>query len=167
MSFSLLPRYTAPALTDIPPGFLARQGIELVMLDFDNTIVPYTTDQPTPRVASWLVMVKDLQIHVCVVSNSKNDRVRRFCKKYRLYCVTNAKKPFRRGIRQCLERFDTEPGHAMLVGDQIFTDTLGANRCGVQSVLIEAIDNHNIWLRLRRKVEGPFRFMARKRRIDQ
>ena len=47
------------------------------------------------------------------------------------------------------------------------TDTLGANRFGVQSVLVKAIHNHNIWLKLRGVLELPFRAMACKRRIKK
>ena len=51
------------------------------------------------------------------------------------------------------------------MGDQIYTDTLGANCAGVQSILIQAIDNHNIWLKLRHVAEMPFILAAGKRRI--
>ena len=135
------------------------------MLDFDNTIVPYTTDIPTPQMAAWLAQVNGSGITVCVVSNSKNDRVKRFCEKYGLHCITRAKKPFSKGIRECLRKFDRTPGEALLVGDQIFTDTLGGNLCGVKTVLVNAIHNHNIWLKLRHVAELPFIFAARKRRM--
>ena len=167
MSFSLLPKLMAASLTDIHPDILVERGVKLLMLDFDNTIVPYTTDIPTPLMASWLAWVKDCGMYVCVVSNSKRDRVRLFCKKHGLDCITHAKKPFKKGIRQCLEKYGIAPGEAALVGDQIYTDVLGANGCGVQSILVKAIDNHNIWLKLRHVAEMPFIFLARKRRIGK
>ena len=40
MSFSLLPRYMTPKLTDLTPEFLRQEGIRRLMLDFDKTIVP-------------------------------------------------------------------------------------------------------------------------------
>lgn len=165
MSFSLLPKMTADALTDISPDLLLANGVQLLMLDFDNTIVPYTTNDPTPLMAAWLTWVKDCGIRVCVVSNSKRDRVKVFCKKHRLHCITHAKKPSKKGIRECMEKFDASPEECMLVGDQIFTDTLGANRCGVKSVLVKAIDNHTFWLKLRGVAEMPFRWLAGKRRM--
>ena len=167
MSFSLLPKMMANALTDIHPDLFIQRNVKLLMLDFDNTIVPYTTDTPTPLMAGWLAWVKDCGIYVCVVSNSKRDRVKVFCKKHGLDCITPAKKPFSRGIRQCLRKYGVCPPEAMLVGDQIFTDTLGANCCGVQSVLVKAIDNHNFWLKLRHVAELPFIFLARKRRLPK
>ena len=166
MRFSFLPRYITDALTDLTPAFLTEKGIRLLMLDFDNTIVPNTTDKPTETMANWLQTMVASDIHVCVVSNSKKDRVKVFCSAYGIDCITHAKKPFSRGIRQCLRRYDLLPGQCALVGDQIFTDTLGANGCGVSAILVKAIDNHNIWLKLRNLAEKPFIFAARKRRIS-
>ena len=165
MPFSPLPKLITAATTDITPELLAERGIRLLMLDFDNTIVPYTTDVPTPRMELWLLDMLKSDVQICVVSNSKNDRVKRFCGKYGIPCITHAKKPFTKGIRECLDKFGVPASEAALVGDQIFTDTLGANSAGVTSILVKAIDNHNFWLKARHVLEKPFIYLARKRRL--
>ena len=165
MPFSLLPKYILPEVTDLSPEFLQDKGVRLLMLDFDNTIIPYTTNVPTEKVVAWLEEIKNAGIQLCVVSNSQKERVKNFCRKYRLHCITYAKKPFPRGIRECMEQFGVPAEECALVGDQIFTDTLGANGCGVASILINAIHNHTIWLKLRHVAEMPFILLARKRRI--
>ena len=165
MSFSLLPRFVAQQLTDLTPEFLQKQGIRLLMLDFDNTIVPYTTNIPTAEMEVWLRHMASSGIQLCVVSNSKRDRVRLFCREYGLACITHAKKPFSKGIKECLARYDIVPAQAALVGDQIFTDTLGGNCAGVKTILVKAIHNHNFWLKARHVLEKPFIFVARKRRL--
>ena len=88
-----------------------------------------------------------------------------FCSHYGIPCITHAKKPFTKGIRQCLTQFDVPPSEAALVGDQIYTDTLGANCAGVTSILVKAIDNHNIWLKLRHVAEMPFILIAKRGRL--
>ncbi len=165
MPISPLPHLITNSLTDLTPAVLERHGIKLLMLDFDNTIVPYTTSTPTEEMAQWLRQMLASPIQLCVVSNSKNDRVRRFCAEYGLPCITHAKKPFTRGIRQCLGRYGVPAKQAALVGDQIYTDTLGANAAGVTAILVKAIDNHNFWLKARHVLEKPFIYAARKRRI--
>ena len=165
MPFSLLPRMMTRSVTDITPALLQQRNICLLMLDFDNTIVPYTTNIPTKEMEAWLKAMAASDIKVCIVSNSKRDRVKIFCKEYGLDCITHAKKPFSKGISQCLTRYGIPAKEAALAGDQIFTDTLGANCAGVRSVLVKPIDNHNIWLKLRHVAEQPFIFMARNRRI--
>ena len=167
MSISFLPKLIADELTDLTPELLKRQGIRLLMMDFDNTIVPYTTNIPTEKMEQWLRMMVQSDIQLCVVSNSKKDRVRVFCGKYGIPVITHANKPGIRGIEECLARFGIDRKEAAIVGDQIFTDTLGGNRAGVTAILIRAIDQHNIWLKLRHVAELPFIFAARKRRITK
>ena len=165
MSFSLLPSLQTDALVDITAEKLQALGIRLLMLDFDNTIVPYTTDTPTEAMLAWIGKMLQSDIRLCVVSNSHNDRVKVFCKKYGLDCITHAKKPFSKGIRQCLARYELSPEQCALVGDQIYTDTLGANCAGVRSILVRAIHNHNMWLKLRHVAEKPFILAAKNRRF--
>lgn len=165
MSLSFLPCMITDAITDLTPDLLKERGIELLMMDFDNTIVPYTTSEPSQKVLGWFDRMRAGGIRLCVVSNSRNARVKVFCEKYGLDCITHAKKPFPKGIRECLEKYGIEPEKCALVGDQIYTDTLGANGCGVQSVLVKAIHNHNFWLKARHVAEMPFIFAARNRRI--
>ena len=166
MRLSFLPRWITDSVTDISPAFLKSKGITLLMLDFDNTLVPYTTDVPTESVLDWLRQMQQQEIRLCVVSNSHKARVKIFCKQYGISCITHAKKPFSKGICQCLEQFSVKPSECALAGDQIFTDTLGANLTGISPILVKAIHNHTIWLKLRHIAELPFIFIARKRRID-
>ena len=167
MPFSLLPKRMTKALTDVTPELLRSRNIRLLMLDFDNTIVPYTTDVPTQAMEHWLKnMNAQEDIQVCIVSNSHNDRVPAFCEKYGLDCITHAKKPFAKGIRECLQKYGIPASQAALVGDQIYTDTLGANCQGVTSILVSAINNHNFWLKARHVLELPFIAMAKNRRIE-
>ena len=60
MSFSLLPRLITDELTDLTPDFLHARGIKLLMLDFDNTIVPYTTDEPTEKIFKALGFLSEI-----------------------------------------------------------------------------------------------------------
>ena len=165
MAFSLLPRIEADSLLDLTPQMLLDRGIRLLMLDFDNTIVPYTTNTPTPEMARWLQRMLESDVQICVVSNSKKPRVPTLCTAWGVPYITRAKKPFSRGIRQCLQRYGRRPSECALAGDQIFTDTLGANSAGLTSILVRPLHLHNIWLRLRHWAEKPFIFIARNRRI--
>lgn len=162
-----LPTWTAPSVTEISPDFLKNQGIKLVMLDFDNTIVPYTTSVPAQPVMQWLRQIKESDLILCVVSNSHKNRVPDFCKEQGIHCITHAKKPSSKGICQCLERFSVKPAEAVMVGDQIYTDTLGGNCAGVRTVLVKSIHNHTIWLKLRHAAEMPFILASKNRRIPK
>ena len=70
MPFSFLPRMIYPHLTDVRAEDLTARGISFLMLDFDNTIVPYTTSKPTLEMAAWLKAMQASRIGLCVVSKS-------------------------------------------------------------------------------------------------
>ena len=167
MPLSFLPGILTPELTDLTPELLENRGIHLLMMDFDNTIVPYTTDLPTEKMARWLAEMNASPVKIAIVSNSKNQRLVRFCEKYHLDYIMRAHKPSPKGVRACMARFGFPPEASALVGDQIFTDTLAANLAGVTPILVNAIHNHNFWLKARHVLELPFIFAARKRRITK
>lgn len=163
MSFSLIPKLIVDNLTDLTPEALRRCGIEFLMLDFDNTIVPYTTNDPTPEMEQWLSAMLASEIGLCVVSNSKRDRVVKFCDARCIPVITHSKKPFQKGIRQCQARFSLEMSRTAMVGDQIYTDVLGGNCAGAWSILVTPIHLHNIWLKLRHVAEKPFIALGKRR----
>ena len=167
MRCPFLPALMTPRLTDLTPALLQQHNIRLLMLDFDNTIVPYTTSEPTQEMDAWLHQMCQSNIQLCVVSNSHKERVKIFCARYGIDCITHANKPFSKGIRLCLQRYGIPPEESALVGDQIFTDTLGANCAGIRAILVNAIDNHNIWLKLRHVAEMPFILISKNRRKEK
>ncbi len=165
MKFPFTPWVIAESVVDLHPDFFRKMGIRLVMLDFDNTVVPYTTDVPTKEVEQWLSQMQASEVKICVVSNSHNLRVKNFCQMREIPCITGAKKPFAKGISECLRKFNISPKECALVGDQIYTDVLGANCTGVHSVLVRSIHNHTIWLKLRHIAELPFIAAAKSKRL--
>ena len=165
MSIPFVPNMIADKLTDLTPELLKSKHIDFLMLDFDNTIVPYTQNEPTAEMERWLKMMAHSGIGLCVVSNSKRDRVVKFCNARNIPCITHANKPFSKGILQCRDTFRFDIRRAALVGDQIYTDVLGANCAGANSILVTPIHLHNIWLWLRHMAEKPFIAMGRKHRL--
>ena len=165
MRFSFLPTLITDSVTDLTPELLCDRGIRLLMLDFDNTIVPYTTNEPTEPMSAWLERMQASHIQICVVSNSHKERVRLFCSARGIDCITHANKPFSKGICQCIERYQLPIEQCALAGDQIYTDILGANCAGIYSILVKAIHNHNFWLKARHALEIPWILAAKSRKL--
>ncbi len=164
---SFLPKYIFPKITDLSPGFLRERGIRLLLMDYDNTMLPYTVDTPSEELLQWIEEMQKSGIQLCIVSNTQKERVPKFSAVFHVPCVTGAAKPTGRGIRKAMKRFGVERGKTALVGDQIFTDVLGANLAGIMSIAVSSIDNHNFWLKLRHFFEIPFLAMAQKRRMKE
>ena len=163
---SFLPNHIFPKITDISPEFLEERGIELLLMDYDNTMLPYTEDTPPEELLAWVKMMQGAGMKLCIVSNTHKERVPKFSREYGVPCVIHAAKPGIKGIREAMGRFSADGKKTALVGDQIFTDVLGARRAGITAIAVTSIHNHNIWLKLRHLLEIPFLAMARKRRVQ-
>ena len=73
-------------------------------------------------------------------------------------------KPRRGGYLQAMARMGCTPEQTAMVGDQIFTDVLGACRAGVVPLLVEPIRlAGNPGRYLRYAVETPFRLLGKRR----
>lgn len=162
---SFLPDHIFPKITDITPDFLLEHQLTLLLADFDNTMLPYTTDLPPQELLDWIKAIKAAGITLCIVSNSRKPRVPRFCELYDVSCITGANKPGTRGVREAMRLFGAEKSHTALVGDQIYTDVLCAKLSGVTALAVKSIHNHTIWLKLRHVLEVPFLAMAKNRRV--
>lgn len=104
---SFLPDFIFQTITQIRPAFLREHGIRLLLMDFDNTMLPYTTDRPEQPLLDWIAGMQDAGITLCIVSNSHKQRVPHFSQQYHVPCVTHAAKPGTRGIREAMAA--TEP----------------------------------------------------------
>lgn len=165
MSFSPLPRGVYPAVTSIDPRALAQRGIRLVLADLDNTLVPYRVTEPSVEVLAWKKALEENGIQLFLLSNSrKPGRAQRFAEKLGIPYQGHSGKPKRGGYLRAMERMGCTPEQTVMVGDQIFTDTLGANNAGVTPLLVEPIRlAGNPGRYLRYAVETPFRVLGRRR----
>ena len=167
MAFSLLATATAKTVFDLKPEELAQKGITLLLADLDNTLTPYSSEIPTEEIRVWKEELERHGITLFVVSNSrKSTRVPNYCKKLGIDFVRHAGKPSAKGFAEALEKTGRRAEETLMVGDQIFTDVLGANRAGIRVVLVEPIElAGNPGRYLRYGVEIPFRALSKKGRL--
>lgn len=165
MSFSPIPRGVYPSVTAIDPGTLARRGVRLVLADLDNTLVPYKVTEPPAEVVAWKEALEEQGIQLFLLSNSrKPGRAQRFAQKLGIPYQGHSGKPKKAGYLRAMERMGCTPKETVMVGDQIFTDTLGANNAGVTPLLVEPIRlAGNPGRYIRYALETPFRLLGRGR----
>lgn len=141
----LRPRQTVGFLTEIDIDGLLLRGIRGLLLDLDNTIVAWDQHDVEHQVQEWIHQAKASALSLCLVTNAKSDRVERAIKPLGIPYVALARKPMLRGFRKAMHMLGTAPNETAMVGDQIFTDVLGANLLGVYSILIELPDPKEQW----------------------
>ena len=164
MAFSPFADVEVQKLSDLKPQWFFDHGIKLMLLDFDNTVVPYTIITPTEDFNIWLKETRDAGVTVAVVSNSRSDRVQNFCRERDIPCTIRAKKPRPNGILEAMASLGFAPEETAMAGDQTFTDILAGNFAGVTSVLVYPILFSNPLFRVRYWMELPFICFGRRRR---
>lgn len=165
MSFSPIPRGVYSSVTQLDPKALRAKGITLVLADLDNTLVPYRVTQPTPEVVAWKQALEAEGIQLFILSNSrKPGRAQQFAQVLGVPFQGHSGKPKRGGYLRAMERMGRRPEETVMVGDQIFTDTLGANRAGVTPLLVRPIRlAGNPGRYIRYAAETPFRLLGGRR----
>ena len=74
---SLCPTWRSRLITDISPEFFIENGINIVFLDLDNTLVTVKSKQLTCEASDWIISLVNNNIRVRIVSNNLNSRISR------------------------------------------------------------------------------------------
>ena len=133
----LFPDYMAPNVYDMDFEILASLGVKGLILDIDNTLVKPGEKRPDDRTERWFEAARDGGFKVCLLSNSSRRRVAGFASGSGVFAVAKAGKPLRRGFIKAMRLLKCDASQVCVIGDQIFTDILGAKRLGLTAVLTE------------------------------
>ena len=164
MSFSPIPNLCVPDIFQITPEVLKRRGITLLLLDLDNTLSPYSEHLPPERVRTWMESLKGAGVSFYMISNNASEeRVKRYAEACGMPYVARAGKPSPKAVHAAMEQMGKRPEETALMGDQIFTDGLAANRAGILSIVIRPIEMRNFLFRLRYIAEQPFRLFGKEK----
>lgn len=131
-------RYCASVLA-IDAAELAASGVRAVLLDLDNTLQARDSTCVGSRERAWLGRVQSCGIACCIVSNSGKPRVHEAARSLGLPVVCDAYKPFARGYRRACALLGVSVPDAVMVGDQTYTDILGAHVAGMRAILVKPL----------------------------
>lgn len=134
-----MPDFALERAYDLTVEDVKKEGIKVVFVDLDNTLIAWNNPDGTPEMRQWLHDLKDAGIPVVVVSNNKYERVKRAVEKFDIDFEAFALKPFTFGINRALKRFDVAPSEVVMIGDQLMTDIRAAKRAGLKSVLVKPL----------------------------
>ena len=150
---SLFPREDYDSAYDIDFYAYYNKGYRGILFDVDNTLVEH--GQPvTIRAIELFARLREAGFKTCIISNNKEYRVKPLADALESYYVYKAGKPAARGYIEGMEHMGTSGSTTLFVGDQIFTDILGANRAGIHSILVKPVAKHEeIQIVLKRKLE--------------
>lgn len=135
------PAHAAEHLTHIDQEKLWERGKRLLLLDVDNTLVQWKAEDFAPEVIAWIERAKALGFDICIISNTRReDRLARLSELLGVATVRGRFKPSRAMFRLALIKFKRKPEEAVMIGDQMMTDILGANRAGIDAIWVRKME---------------------------
>jgi HAD superfamily phosphatase (TIGR01668 family) len=155
----LRPTYLVEAVWDIDLEALHRRGIRGLIIDLDNTIVDWNGTRLRPAVREWIEAARRRGFRMCVTSNAlRRGRAAAVAEQLGLRAVLRAGKPLPRAFRRSMGALGTAPTSTCAVGDQVFTDMVGANWLGLTTVLVRPLSRRESpHTRAIRLLERPLR----------
>ena len=135
----LKPKIKLNRVTDISVPILKKHGIKALILDVDNTLSTHHGEVLTAGLEDWLQKMKKNGVKLVILSNSKQTRVEPFANKINLPFISMGLKPLPFKFSSARKLLGTKRCETAIVGDQIFTDTLGGNLYGVTTILLDPI----------------------------
>ncbi|MBA3726969.1 MAG: YqeG family HAD IIIA-type phosphatase [Armatimonadetes bacterium] len=141
------PDYHVRTISDIDPVDLVAGGIRGVLLDLDNTLLPWKGSELPEETVAWIEACRAAGLMMCLVSNTRN--VPRLCtigERLLVEVVMPGRmKPAREGFQRALAHLNLAPSEVVMVGDQMFTDIWGGNRMGLCTIWVDRIHHREFF----------------------
>ncbi|MGI6265151.1 MAG: YqeG family HAD IIIA-type phosphatase [Acutalibacteraceae bacterium] len=136
----LYPTVRKNRITAVTESDLRAMGVRGVLLDVDNTLTRYKSQELADDVRDWIERMQTAGLSLTIVSNGLPRRVRPFAEKAGLRSIAFACKPSPFGYIRGARRMGLRCKECVIIGDQVFTDVVGANLCGMKSILLQPIE---------------------------
>lgn len=142
---SLYPKAYFKKVEDITIEFLIKNKIKVLLLDVDNTLID-KTKKMEPSIVEWVKSLKGQGFRLYILSNTNDkEKVEKVAKELQIPFENFAMKPFKKGFLKVQKIVNEKPEVIAVVGDQIFTDVVGGNRCKMFTILVDPISKKDYW----------------------
>ncbi|MDX2099039.1 MAG: YqeG family HAD IIIA-type phosphatase [Leptolyngbyaceae cyanobacterium bins.59] len=121
----------------LTPSILERHSLKGLILDVDETLVPFSSAEASAELLQWAVEIKQVATLHLVSNNLSEARIQRIAHALAVPYTFGARKPSRRKVRQAFVEMNLPMAQVAMVGDRLFTDVLAGNRLGLFTVLVE------------------------------
>lgn len=139
MNKKLIPTYTYKNVYSLDVNKLNSLGYKTILIDLDNTLAsPYVYD-PSDEVIAFINKLKELNFKIIVLSNNHEERVNRFVSPLKIDYLYEVKKPSIKKVSKYLNENNIDYKTCIMIGDQVMTDVLMANKLNIDVILMEPL----------------------------
>lgn len=127
---------------------LKKQGINALILDIDDTLIPRTLNDVTPQVYEWVANRKEEGFKLCLTSNSRHPlRIKFIGDTLDLPAMSLGFKPLPFAFWKSLKILNVRPENTAMIGDQLFMDILGGNLVNLHTIFVKHLTKETALLR--------------------
>jgi uncharacterized protein len=130
--------FLTDTILSLTPELLKHHNIQGLVLDVDETLVPFKMSQISAEILPWIESVREVTPQIWLASNNVSEsRIHRIAEALDVPYIIAAGKPSRRKLRRAVEAMKLPADRVAMVGDRLFTDVLAGNRLGMFTVLVK------------------------------
>lgn len=142
------PKEIVKAIEDIDFKALKEKGINALIIDIDDTLIPRQVNDISPRIFEWVATRKEEGFKLCLTSNSRHPlRVKYIGDTLGLPAMHLSFKPLPFAFWRSLETLKAKPEETAMIGDQLFMDILGANSLKIYTIFVKHLTEETFWAR--------------------
>ncbi len=135
----LTPDAFANRLSEVSVAMLETWGIRGIVVDLDNTLVPWNTAAVTPDGRTWIRSAQQAGMRLCVMTNNYSSAARAVAAEFGVESIKGALKPAPWAFGGALKTLGVTASQAAVIGDQVFTDVLGGKLAGMRAILVRPL----------------------------
>lgn len=147
--------------------YIKKRNIKGLLIDLDNTLLAWDSFEVDDKLKTWVKKCMNNGLFLCILSNNRASRIKKCSDLLQIPSVIGAIKPRKKAFLKGLEILNLKREEVAVVGDQLFTDILGAKRLGMFSILVDPIsDREFLCTKIMRLLERRVLEMMKKRGIS-
>lgn len=135
----LRPDIYQKSILDIHFNLLKEEGIKVLLLDMDNTILKYKEKEVNEKICQLIHALKT-QFQVVLFSNSPYMKVKKIASSLDIPFISCAFKPNKKGFKKVFKKYKVLPEEVAIIGDQLYTDIKGGNKVDITTILVDPLE---------------------------
>lgn len=142
----LYPKFYCKNIKEVDIEKLNKNNIKGILLDVDNTLIDLD-HRLLDGAVEWCKDLKEKNIKFCILSNSNNkEKIKKVSEALGIPYISFGTKPLKRGFKKASKILGLDFKNLAIIGDQIFTDVIGGNRCGIYTILVDPISSREMFI---------------------
>lgn len=136
----VIPKMYVKNIYEIDYEKLKNKGYKNIIFDIDNTLLPVNDINVSKDLIDFINTLKK-DFNICILSNNDNWRVEPVKEKLGVNGFANANKPNKIALDKALKLLSSNEKDTVMVGDQMLSDIVFANKYKLYSILVEPVKN--------------------------